>query len=133
MNEQIYVTVQIGLPIPPWVNKSYGDFGFWKFGLGSWLYAPPNVIVNVPQFQVNFNLGESGTFAGEIEWINTQTFISYPKYPNPVAFRTWFQQGVLRTVKANLTAVINVPDILMAGVPRNLVTGKGMPLIPGGP
>jgi len=121
---------KISPPYPPLLNRSYGDFGYWNFGLGCWVYNPTGVQVFVPSFDLEFDLGSVDLYCGEIEWINTPTFISQPKYPNPHHFRYWFKPGVNYKIFAEASAKITIPDMTFNKTPFNMVTGKNMPLIP---
>ena len=88
--------------IPASVNKSYGNFGFYKFGLGCWAYD-----VNGIQRD------------GEVEWINTTPWCSQPKYPNPICFRYWFAPGVIASVHLEPTVRTDIADTVVAGIAMN--------------
>lgn len=101
------VLIDIQDPIPPWVNASYGNFGFYKFGLCCWVY---------------------GGYDGAIEWINTKHYATIPKMAGATSFRWWFQQGVIAKVTPTISINRNIPPITIGGVTYNPVDGEGMPL-----
>lgn len=126
----MFVVVDISV-IPPNVSRSYGTLKFYKFGAGCWVYQPANVNVASAQFNFNIGIGGNGTYCGEVEFINFQHWISAPKYANPVAFNYGFAPGVQGQVAFKPQVIINVPDVVINGQARNLLSGKGMPLIAG--
>src|ERR1700754_1183117 len=99
--------IDIQSPFPPGVDQSYIPFGFYKFGLCCWVYE--------------------GGYDGAIEWINTQHFVTEPKYQNPVSFRYCFLGGTIGTVTPKLVVNTSVPDITINTKVVNMATGKEIP------
>lgn len=121
---------KIDPPRSIFANSSYGSFGYYKLGLGCWVYNPALLEVSFPQFGLDVNIGQLGLYEGAVEWINTLTFLTEPKYANPLFFKFWFQPGVVYTAQVLPSQKITVPDMFFGPSPLNLVTGKGMPLVP---
>jgi len=93
-------------PLPPWVNRSYEDFGFYKLGLMCWTY---------------------NGYDGQIEWINTLRFCSEPKYDDCTGFRIWMQKDVLFRVVDHKVEAKLLPPIISENQPVNPLTGEGLP------
>jgi hypothetical protein len=116
----VMMLVDIQQPIPAEIGQSYIPFGFRKFGLCCWTYEPPLSVSGLAVFL--------GGYDGQIEWINTEHFITQSKLPNPVGFRYWLQQGCTAIITPVTQAFGAVPDIQIGSLLINPVTGKGMPL-----
>lgn len=96
-------------PIPPGVDSSYGNIGFYKLGVCVWEYDG---------------------YYGQTEWINYARFATEPKYQGASALHYWFFPGVHMAV--NVVAQVQgltPSDIAVNGVATNPVTGKNMPLV----
>lgn len=87
--------------------QSYRDFGFAKFGLCCW----------------NYN-----GYDGEIEWINTDHFITQSKLNGPTGLRYYAAPGVQMLIQLQPNPQPTIPDVAINTVLRNAVTGKGMPM-----
>jgi len=94
-------------PIPPWINRSYGDFGFWKFGLCRWVYHG---------------------YAGETEWINSPQFCTEPKYDDPDGLAIWMQPGVNYVWHMDEATGLVLPPIKVNQHVVDPITGEGLPL-----
>lgn len=93
---------------PSAAPSSYGNIGFAKFGCCCWNY---------------------GGYDGEIEFVNTEFFVTQSKQPNPTALRYYAVQGVQMLIQFGITPLPAVQDVQLDGVPTNATTGKNMPLV----
>lgn len=93
-------------PIPPGVNRSYGNFGFYKFGLFCWVYDG---------------------YDGQVEWVNTEHFCTEPKYRHPTLARFWLQKNVIYQVKVKLQIDESLPGMIINNTLYNAATGVNMP------
>jgi hypothetical protein len=109
----VWMTVKILPPIPPWINQSYTPFGFYKFGCCCWQYQDP--------------LGN--VWDGEVEWINTQNFVTKAKLGSVYGFRWFLWEGLLATFNPVLEVAVQAPSIEVNGTFVNPVTGEGFPLL----
>lgn len=104
------VNISVVPPLPAWIDTSYGDFGFYKLGLCCWNYAG---------------------FDGAIEWINTLTFCTEPKYSSPSELRIWMRPGIVWLAVPILQINFSPPDITINNKTYNVTTGKNMPVVLG--
>lgn len=95
--------------IPASVNQSYGKFGFWKFGLGCWVYSINGI-----------------DYDGEIEWINTLNFCSSPKLKNPKCFRYRLAPGLKFYRHIVSVPISGIADAVIGGVARNWAKNKNL-------
>jgi hypothetical protein len=76
------------------------------------------------------SLGAGGQpHKGAIEWINFPEFITYPKYPHPIAFHYWFHVGVHAHVSVVPEIRTDVADAVLQGIAVNLLVGRGLALL----
>lgn len=94
-------------PIPPWINRSYGDYGFWNFGLCAWDYDG---------------------YLGETEWINVRQFCTEPKYDNPSGLKVWMKKDVIYVINSKEVSAFIIPPVVVDGAPVDPFTGQGLPL-----
>lgn len=107
------ITFDIQEPLDPSITSSYGNFGYYNFGLMCWIYKVT---------------GSNNTYDGPVEWINTMHFMSQAKYPNPVNVRWWLKPNT--TAQVSMWPVVQgaAPDVVIGGVATNLTTGAGLPI-----
>src|ERR1700721_1547828 len=98
----MYITFDLVGQVPPGFAVSYGAMQYGIYGRGWWLYAPGQLTVD------GLSVGSPGNiYAGEVEWINSQHWLSYPKYENPYAFQYNLARGVIMTAQAQVTVSSN--------------------------
>jgi hypothetical protein len=117
----MFVTFDLIPPLPPGFAKSYGALNYGNYGRGCWLYTPFQTVVS------GVSVGPVGKiYSGEIEWINQQNWLSYPKYENPYGFSYFLSTGVLMTAQMNVSVNNNSAGAVFNGVATNIASGLGM-------
>jgi hypothetical protein len=92
--------------LPAYLNRSYGDFGYYNFGICCWQYDNRD---------------------GAIEWINTLYFITESKMDNVTGFRYWLKPG-LNALFTPYPHVPTFPALNINGLQVNPATGQGYPI-----
>lgn len=106
----MYAEITISDPIPSNVGVSYHPLEFAKYGVFAWEY-------------------DNG-MRGPVHWVNWKKCRVEPEYKNPKAYWYWFQPNVQFSIIILPTINTEVADAYINGVAVNILTGKGLPLIP---
>lgn len=95
--------------IPASIDQTYIPFGFYKLGLGCWVYTV-----------------QGAHYDGEIEWINTLNFVSKSKLANPCKFRFVLRDGILGDPAIVPEINNDIADSAIAGTAINWAIAKGL-------